>query len=222
MSDFERLVELVARLRSSRGCPWDRAQTHKSLKGMLLEEAYEAIAAIEGGDPEALKDELGDLLLHIVFQAQIASEAGEFTIEELIENLNEKLIRRHPHVFGRGRAESPREVRAQWEEIKRAEGKERHPPHLDPPLPALVAARKVQDHLAELGDQDKVRIQDELRLLLGPGKPEEEIGALLFRVVALARELGVEPELALRRFIEDVDVKVKVKVKSAHLSHRAG
>jgi len=204
MEGFARLVELVARLRSPapEGCPWDRAQTHASLKGMLLEEAYEAIAAIESGDPEALKDELGDLLLHIVFQAQIAREAGEFTIEDVIASLNEKLVRRHPHVFGGERVESPQEVRAQWEKIKRAEG--RRP--LDPHLPALVAARKAQDYLADLGqDQEKAQMQgDELRSFLGPGDPEEGIGALLFRVVALARELGVEPEAALRRFTEKV------------------
>lgn len=196
MEEFARLVELVARLRSREGCPWDRAQTHTSLKGMLLEEALEAIAAIESGDPGALKDELGDLLLHIVFQAQIASEAGEFTIEDVITSLNEKLVRRHPHVFGGERIESPKEVRVQWDEIKRVEGKR----PIDPDLPALVAARKAQDYLADLGeDQGKAQIQ-ELRGLLGRGDPRDEIGALLFRVVALARELGVEPELALRRF----------------------
>ncbi len=196
---FAKLVELVARLRSPEGCPWDRVQTHESLKGMLIEEAYEAVAAIESGDPEALKDELGDLLLHIVFQAQIAQEEGEFTITDLIESLNEKLVRRHPHVFGGERAESPREVRTRWDEIKRAEG--RRP--LDLHLPALVAARKVQDYLADLGkEQDKVQIQGGLKSLLGPGDPKEEVGSLLFRVVALAREMGVEPELALRRFVE--------------------
>ncbi|MGQ9602481.1 MAG: MazG family protein [Candidatus Bipolaricaulia bacterium] len=198
---FAKLVELVARLRSPEGCPWDRAQTQESLKGMLLEEAYEAVGAIESGDPEALKDELGDLLLHIVFQAQIAQEEGEFTIADLIESLNEKLIRRHPHVFGGERASSPKEVRTRWDEIKRAEG--RRPLALDLHLPALVAARKAQDYLADLGkDQEKGPIQGGLKSLLGPGDPKEEVGSLLFRVVALAREMGVEPELALRRFVE--------------------
>lgn len=184
----------MARLRGPQGCPWDRAQTHESLKGMLLEEAYEAIAAIEEGDPESLKGELGDLLLHVVFQAQIAAEAGEFTIEDVINELNEKLIRRHPHVFGEQRAESVTEVRQRWEEIKRGEGKE---VGVSDHLPALLAARKVQERLVNIGQEEIDH--DGLRALLGPGDPEEEVGRLLFRVVALARELGVEPELALRR-----------------------
>lgn len=194
---FERLLGLMARLRSPGGCPWDRAQTHESLKGMLLEEAYEAIAAIDKGDPQALRDELGDLLLHIVFHAQIAAEAGEFTIEDLIDGLNEKLVRRHPHVFGGQRAESMAEVRERWEEIKQGEGKG---VEVDEHLPALLAARKVQERLSSLGRGEVGH--DGLRAKLGPGDPEEEVGKLLFRVVALARELGVEPELALRRETE--------------------
>lgn len=196
MQGFERLVELVACLRGHDGCPWDRAQTHQSLKGMLLEEAYEAIAAIESANREALRDELGDLLLHVIFHAQIASEAGEFTIDEVIEALNAKLIRRHPHVFGGPRAKDAAEVRRRWEEIKDSEEKE----EVAAPLPALLAARKAQDCLAHSGHT--LAQDDRLRLLLGPGGPEEEVGALLYRVVALARELGVEPELALRRFTQ--------------------
>lgn len=202
MEGFTKLVELVARLRSREGCPWDRAQTHASLKGMLLEEAYEAVAALESGDLEALKDELGDLLLHIVFQAQIASEAGEFTIADVIASLNEKLVRRHPHVFGGAKAKDAAEVRRRWDEIKQAEGQ--RPSPLGPHLPALVAARKAQDYLADLGEDQGKAWAQELKGLLGPGDPKEEIGALLFRVVALARELGVEPELALHRFTEKV------------------
>jgi tetrapyrrole methylase family protein/MazG family protein len=198
MSEFERLVELVARLRGPEGCPWDRAQTHESLKGMLLEEAYEAIAAIEEGDPESLKDELGDLLLHVVFHSQIGSEAGEFTIEDVIEELTEKLIRRHPHVFGPQKAGSVAEIRHRWEEIKRGEGKKTE---VHTHLPALLAARKAQERLAGLR-REKLDY-DGLRTLLGPGDPEEEVGRLLFRTVALAQELGVEPELALRRAVED-------------------
>ncbi|MCR4404110.1 MAG: MazG family protein [Candidatus Acetothermia bacterium] len=196
MREFERLVELVARLRGPAGCPWDRAQTHDSLKGMLLEEAYETIAAIESGDPEALEDELGDLLLHIVFQAQIAREAGEFDIEAVLEKLNEKLLRRHPHVFGGPEAKDAAEVRRRWEEIKDQEARK----GALPPLPALIAARKAQEQSAYAGRGEVSG--DGLRSLLGPGEPEEEIGKLLFRVVALARAVGVEPELALRRATE--------------------
>lgn len=189
----------MARLRGPGGCPWDRAQTHQSLKGMLIEEAYETIAAIEEGDPEALKDELGDLLLHVVFHSQIAAEASEFTIEDVIEGLNEKLIRRHPHVFGEGPAESVAEVRRRWEEIKQGEGG--RPGVMKEHLPALLAARKAQGQRANLGRGEVG--YDGLKKLLGSGDPEEEIGRLLFRAVALARELGVEPELALRRATEE-------------------
>lgn len=196
--ELERLLKLMARLRAPGGCPWDRAQTHESLKGMLLEEAYEAIAAIEEGDPESLKGELGDLLLHVVFHSQIAAEAGEFTIEDVIAGLNEKLIRRHPHVFGEGPARSVAEIRRRWEEIKQGEGR---PDKMNERLPALLAARKAQERQANLGQEEVDH--NGLKSLLGPGDPEEEIGRLLFRTVALARELGVEPELALHRTTED-------------------
>ncbi|NIT76500.1 MAG: MazG family protein, partial [Thermoplasmata archaeon] len=137
-----RLIGLVARLRGPEGCPWDRAQTHRSLRGMLLEEAYEVIAAIEEGDGRALKDELGDLLLHVVFQSQIAREGGQFAIEDVLEGLNEKLIRRHPHVFNEGEAEGVAEIRQRWEEIKHGEGK---CPEMRGHLPALLEARKAQE-----------------------------------------------------------------------------
>jgi len=165
---------------------------------MLLEEAYEAIAAIEEGSPKGLKDELGDLLLHVVFHAQIAAEASEFTIEDVIDGLNEKLIRRHPHVFGEGQAENVEEIRQRWEEIKQGEGRS---DKMNERLPALLAARKVQERVRNLGRGEVSH--NGLRALLGPGDPEEEIGRLLFRTVALARELGVEPELALRRAAEE-------------------
>jgi tetrapyrrole methylase family protein/MazG family protein len=192
VSQFERLIELVARLRGPEGCPWDRAQTHQTLKGMLLEEAHEAIAAIEESDPEALQDELGDLLLHVLFHAQIARESGQFTIEDVVEELHQKLIRRHPHVFGKGKAGGVGEIRQRWEEIKRGEGKTLQ---VSEHLPALLGARKAQDRLANLSGEEVDH--HSLKSLLGSGKPEEEIGRLLFRAVALARELGVEPELAL-------------------------
>jgi len=205
---FERLLELMARLRAPDGCPWDRAQTHESLKGMLIEEAYETVEAIEKGDPEALRDELGDLLLHIVFHAQIAREAGEFTIEDVIENLNQKVIRRHPHVFGDRKVKDAQEVLENWEEIKLREGKR----FRANTLPALVEARKAQDRAAHLGVQ--VEVSEELRRLL-PAEAEEALGELLFQVVALARELGLEPELALKRrtacFLAELELSLSEK-----------
>ncbi len=115
---FAQLVELMARLRGPGGCPWDREQTHLSLRPYLLEEAYETLEAIEDGAPGRLREELGDLLLQVVFHAQIASEHGRFTIEDVVGGLAEKLIRRHPHVFGGARAASPDAVLARWERIK--------------------------------------------------------------------------------------------------------
>jgi len=205
---FAKLVELVARLRAPDGCPWDRAQTHESLKGMLIEEAYETVEAIERGDPGALQDELGDLLLHVVFHAQIAREAGEFTIEDIIERLNEKLIRRHPHVFSGRKVADPQEILENWEEIKLREGRR----FRASALPALVEARKAQERGTRLGVEPPktVELRALLRSLSGSApEPEEALGELLFQVVALARELGVEPELALKRrtarFLEELE-----------------
>ena len=118
---FDDLVAIMARLRGPGGCPWDREQTHASLRPYLLEEAYEAVDAIDGGVPERLREELGDLVLQVVFHAQMAAEAGAFTIEDVVAGLAEKLVRRHPHVFGTARVSGPQAVVARWEEIKREE-----------------------------------------------------------------------------------------------------
>lgn len=201
MNEFERLVELVARLRGPDGCPWDRAQTHASLKGMLLEEAYETMAEIERGDPQGLQDELGDLLLHVVLHAQIAREAGTFTIQDVIRTLIDKIVRRHPHVFGTEQAHDPAQVKRTWERVKRAEGKGRL--RVGAGLPALVAARKLQDRAANAGQALPRPVDPQaLRALLPEEAPEAGIGALLFAAVALARQLGVEPEWALLKHVE--------------------
>jgi tetrapyrrole methylase family protein/MazG family protein len=210
---FEEVVELMARLRAPGGCPWDREQTHRSLRTYLLEETYEVLDAIERDDPEALKDELGDLLLQVVFHAQMAKEQGLFGIDEALAGLHEKLVRRHPHVFGEGKADTPEQVVHNWEALKAKErvnngsaleGVSAH-------LPALLEAYQLTRKAAQVGF-DWERAEDVLAKLdeeVGEvrkemaandrGQVENELGDLLFVVVNLARKLGVDPEVALRR-----------------------
>lgn len=213
------LVRVVARLRAPDGCPWDRAQTHRSLRRHLLDETYELLDAIEDGDASRLKEELGDLLLQAVFHAQMAADDGSFDIDDVAEGTVAKLIARHPHVFADVEADTPEQVYANWERIKAAEG-EPKPIDAEMPgsLPSLLAAQKVQrrasgrgfDWANLAGAVDKVR--EELAELEeaaaghegadreGAAKDalEEEVGDVLFAVTALARRLGVDAETALR------------------------
>lgn len=191
---FAALVEVVARLRAPDGCPWDRAQTHTSLIPYLVEEAYEAVEAIQKGDPIALKDELGDLLLQVLLHAQIEAEVGSFDIVDVVENLREKLIRRHPHVFGDAVAGTPEEVRSRWEEIKGREGK-----GFDlGARPALLVARKFVERERSLGRDVPLR----RRISWGEGDPERQVGEVLLEAAVWAVEHGVEPEVALRQEIK--------------------
>lgn len=192
----EALTSVIARLRGPGGCPWDRAQTHRSLIPYLLEEAYEAAEALEGGDPEKIKDELGDLLLQVMLHAQIETEAGRFDLADVAEGLREKLVRRHPHVFGDAKADTPAEVKRRWEELKRKEGK-----GLDLTRPALLAARKY----VEGNDHPAVEHPYLSPPEVAPQAPEEAIGALLLAVTALAVRWGVEPELALRKHLKKLE-----------------
>lgn len=191
---FRELVGVVARLRGPDGCPWDRAQTHRSLVPYLIEEAYEVAEAIEGGEPKKLKDELGDLLLQVLLHARIEEEAGNFSIVDVAENLREKLIRRHPHVFGGGEARTPEEVRGRWEEIKEREGRGFELGT----KPALLMARKFVEREHSLGREIPLR----RRVAWDEGAdPEGVVGEVLLEVVLWAQEHGVEPEVALRREI---------------------
>lgn len=203
------LVEVMARLRAPDGCPWDREQTHASLRRYLLEEAYEAVEAIDDGDPEHLCEELGDVLLQVVFHAQIAREAGRFDMRDVVSGITEKLIRRHPHVFGGASAKTAEEVTRRWDAIKRAErgGKEAGSllDGVSRSLPALSRACELQKRAARAGfDWDDAagpaeKVREELAEALSapPEEREAEVGDLLFAVVNLARKLGVDPEVAL-------------------------
>jgi tetrapyrrole methylase family protein/MazG family protein len=204
---FEELVSIMEKLRSAEGCEWDRKQTHESLKPYLIEECYELIEAIDEKNDDMMKEELGDVLLQVVFHAQIARERGAFTIEDVIRTLNEKLIRRHPHVFG----DSPGYSYKQWEDIKAQEkGKKKSSRigEINPLVPALSMARRIQENASQVGfdwkDPEGVyeKIEEELKELKeakDPGELEEEFGDLLFSIVNLSRFLNVNPESALRK-----------------------
>ena len=215
--EFERLVAIMARLRGPDGCPWDREQTASGLRRQLLEECYELVDAVDSQIPGHLCEELGDLLLHIVFQARLGEERGEFAIGDVLRAINEKLIRRHPHVFGDEIATHADRVVEKWEEIKageRAAKGETHESVLDgipPGLAALLLAEAVQRRASRVGFDwpdgsgalGKVREElDELvESVESREDPEEELGDLLFAVVNYARFLGVSPEVALRRAV---------------------
>jgi tetrapyrrole methylase family protein/MazG family protein len=193
--ELRSLVDLVAHLRSERGCPWDRAQTHESLKNLLIEEAYEAVAAIEADNNRELQDELGDLLLHVAFHVQIAQEQQAFTLQDVLQGIYEKIIRRHPHVFGSESTRDIEEIKGRWEEIKRREGRRLA---VTTALPALLEARKLQERAAQTDKTLAVRPSESVAALLRE-PTEERLGELLFEIVALARQLQLDPELALKR-----------------------
>ena len=200
------------RLRAPGGCPWDAEQTHESLLPHLIEEAYEVAEAARSGDMAHFCEELGDLLLQPVFHAEIASETGAFTLDDIARGITEKLIRRHPHVFGEAKVDGSEGVLKQWDEIKRAEKGDRPQTLLhgiSMGLPSLMRAQKLQKKAAKVGFDwpdaapvlDKIREEaDEIKEAVAAGDPRavaEEVGDLLFSVVNLARKLGVDAESAL-------------------------
>ncbi len=205
------LVRVMARLRGPGGCPWDAEQTHASLARHLLEEAHEALDAIDAGDGDRLREELGDVLLQVVFHAQMAADEGAWDIDDVARGIVEKLIRRHPHVFGDVEVEGAAEVLVNWERIK-ADEKGEHALEHDIPetLPALARAAKVQRRAAGWGFEwrsvdaalEALREEvDELETHTDADNAEEEIGDVLFATVSVARRLGVDAESALRRTI---------------------
>jgi tetrapyrrole methylase family protein / MazG family protein len=225
---FEKLVGVQARLRAPNGCPWDREQTHQSLRTYLIEEAYEVLEALESGNDDKFVEEMGDLLLQIVFHSQIAGEEGRFTVAEVIREIHDKMIRRHPHVFGKTRAKDSAEVLRNWEQIKaeerRASGKKsdsngggktpKETSLLDgvsQVLPATLEGFQLTRKASRIGfDWDDAggifeKMQEEseeLKRALGEQdqpKIEEELGDLLFAAVNLSRFLKIDPEIALKK-----------------------
>ena len=209
LDSFDALLEIVERLRAPGGCPWDREQTHASLKRNLLEECYEVLEAIDQGDPAKLAEELGDLLVQVAFHCQIAREAQEFQPGDVLREINEKLVRRHPHVFGGTQVADSREAEHQWEKLKQQEKESRSPTEGIPSaLPALAHAQLMQDRVAKAGfDWDSLKgvvdmLSAELEELRKADTREErawEVGDLLFSVVNLSRWLDVHAEDALRQ-----------------------
>lgn len=212
---FERLVNLMAVLRSPDGCAWDRKQTHQSLVPYLIEEAYEVVEAIETEDFDELRGELGDLLIQVVFHAQLAAEAGRFTIDDSINAVIDKLIARHPHVFGEHQELNPQQVRDQWEQIKVDSGeKPRVLAGVPKAMPALNLAFRVGEKAGGVGfdwrqpEQVLEKLEEEIReirekLAAGdrPGAADE-IGDLLFATASLARKLEADPERTLKRALD--------------------
>jgi MazG family protein len=214
---FERLVSIMARLRAPGGCPWDREQNFETIKPYLLEETYEVFDAIDQQDWAGLAEELGDLMLQAVFFAQMAAEEGKFRIDDSLDAISEKLVRRHPHVFGDGTAKTSDDVKRRWDEIKADEKKEKGKPQLSRldsvprKLPALVEAQQISSKAASVGfDWDNPgqvleKLNEELRELAEarengtPAELQGEIGDLLFVLVNLARFMKVDPEQALRK-----------------------
>lgn len=211
------LTDVMNTLLGENGCPWDKEQTHDSLRKNLLEEAHEVIEAIDCKDMDHLKEELGDVLLQVVFHAKLAEQEGAFDLQDVVEAVTDKMIRRHPHIFGDVQADNAEAVLTNWEAIKKQE-KAGQPEaqsimsKLPPTLPALMKAEKVQQKAHRVGfDWDdvngpKAKIGEELAeieaALVGDGDVEEEVGDLLFSVVNLARFAKVDPEQALNRSVQ--------------------
>jgi tetrapyrrole methylase family protein / MazG family protein len=202
------LVRVMARLRGPGGCPWDREQTHQSLARHLLEETHETLEAIDQGDPDRLREELGDVLLQVVFHAEMARQEGIFDVDDVAEGITAKLVRRHPHVFGDVEVESAAEVLVNWERIKTEEkGEHALDEEIPASLPALARAAKVQRRAAGTGfdwrttDAALAKVREELAALerAGPDQAEDELGDVLFAVASLGRRLNVDPETALRK-----------------------
>ena len=233
LDKFETLVAILARLRAPGGCPWDRQQTHASLREFLLAECFEALEALDEGNIDKLRDELGDLLLQIVFHAEIASQAGEFTIDDVIQRINQKLIHRHPHIFGSTKAASAEEVAHNWEELKQAEREKGASILGSVPkrMPALGYSQEVQRRVAQVGFDwkdvngvvEKLGEEiEELKKAEGQKQKAQEFGDVLFTLVNIARRLGVNSEAVLREanrkfvkrfaYMEEVCCKRGVKI----------
>ncbi len=209
LSRFDALVEIIATLRAPDGCPWDRKQTHSSLRGNLLSECYEVLEALDEGDAEKLRAELGDLLMQIVLQAQIAREAGEFELGEVIEGISQKLIHRHPHVFGTKKVKDAEEVMHNWEELKKEEREEGVSMLESVPkiMPALNYAHEIQRRAAWVGFdwEDIEGVIDKLAEEVGEFQQAEteeekasEFGDMLFTLANIALRMGIDAESALR------------------------
>jgi MazG family protein len=216
---FERLLDIMRSLRGPAGCPWDREQTPTSLKPYLIEETYEVLEAIEAREPTALREELGDLLLQVVFHAQVATESGDFTMADILATLVEKLLSRHPHVFGDASVDTAHQALVQWETIKQREAESRGRTRsviagVPRALPALLRAQRIQDKAARVNfdwpdagaawTKVSEEVQEATAALNAQDRPrfQEELGDLLFSLVNVARLSALDAEDVLQRAIE--------------------
>lgn len=213
MDDFNEFVSIVKRLRKD--CPWDRIQTHLSLRRCLLEETYEVLEAIDNNNIQELKKELGDILLQVVFHSNIAEEENEFTLNDVIKSETKKLIERHPHVFGDVKVKDSEEVKRNWENLKKKEGRKSIIDGIPEELPALLKAYRIQEKASKVGfdwkDENPVFEKiieeiNELKINVSNEEPidkiEDELGDVLFSIVNYSRFLKINPEDALRRTIK--------------------
>ncbi len=231
-TSFEKLVDLMQILRGEKGCPWDKEQTHKSLRNCLLEEAYEVIETLDEENPDKLKEELGDLLLQILFHSQIAKENKHFTIDDVVKAIIDKIIRRHPHVFSNVSLKNSKEVLLNWEQIKLKEKKDAgYSSILDgipKYIPSLLKAHRIQDRVARVGfDWEHIsdvynKIDEELKEFKEAYERKdqkailEELGDVFFSLVNIARFLNTNPEEALEKTISKFIKRFKYIEKHIH------
>lgn len=239
-SAFQTLVDIMARLRGPNGCPWDREQTLESLRGFLLEETHEVLEAIDRGDTDALRGEIGDLLFEGVFLAQVAADAGHFTVADSLDAIAAKLIRRHPHIFDPTGTplDTPGEVHQQWEQIKAKEQSDAGARRsvlagVPKALPSLLRAYEIGTRVAAVGFDwaktgevvDKIEEEvAELRAAVaseGAARSEEEMGDLLFSIANLSRKLGIDPESALRKANEKFTKRFTALEENLHARDRS-
>jgi len=205
MSAIDELRLTIARLRGPGGCPWDQEQTHQSLARCLIDECSELLDTIDRLDLPHMREELGDVLIQVIFHAQLAQEAGHFDLEEVAREVNEKLVRRHPHVFGEGRLETSEQVLTQWEQIKAEERRAQGAAQpalfkaLPPRLPALMYAEAVWKQMGKKGLADGSGVAGARVEELAAGLGDESLGRMLFEIAAAAQSRGLDPEGALRR-----------------------
>ena len=208
--EFTHLVEIIARLRGPDGCPWDKKQTHNSLREFLMQESYEVLEALDEEDYRKLCQELGDLLLQIILHSQIASENGEFKLEEVLTNINTKLIRRHPHVFGNTSVQNADEVSHNWEEIKKTERNAETSllENVPKQMPALAYSQEIQRRVAQVGfDWENIdgvidKLAEEVKELnqaVNQKEKFDEFGDLFFTLANISRRMGIDPEASLRQ-----------------------
>lgn len=220
MSAIEDLLETMARLRAPNGCPWDREQDHQSIAECLVDECSELLETIDNLDMDHMKEELGDVLLQVVFHSQLARESEHFDFEAVAREVNDKLIRRHPHVFGESSAENSEQVLHQWEEIK-AKEKKNGPQsksvfkNLPPSLPALMYAVDIYKQIQKRALPTGSLIDEDSIESLATSIDEETAGALLFEIAAACRRKGIDPESSVRRYARAVKSETEALVSQA-------